>query len=116
MTEYELEIQNLERRHSEHSLIESRRELESLRRQSLEANQWADQAQRERIHLCSSHQECHARSRQEIEVLRRRCFQEENGVTRQKLNENSMQHDQESRTVSLVRDQVRKITRTIGVY
>ena len=48
---YDLEIQNLERSNSECALIESRRELESQRRQLLEANQWADQAQRERIHL-----------------------------------------------------------------
>ena len=65
-------------------LIESQRVLESQRRQLLEANQWADQAQRERIHLCSElemknrlHQECYARSCQEIEELNRRCFEEE---------------------------------------
>ena len=53
LTEYDLEIQNLERRNSEYALIESRRELESQRRQLLEANQSADQAQRETKHLCS---------------------------------------------------------------
>ena len=97
LTEYDLEIQNLERRNSENVLIESRRELESQRRQLLESNQWADQAQREKIHLCSElemksrlHQECYARSCQEIEELRRRCYQEENEVTRQKLNEYSV--------------------------
>ena len=116
LTEYDLEIQNLERRNSEYALIESRRELESQRRQLLEANQWADQAQRERIHLCSElelknrlHQACYARSCQEIEELKRRCYKEENGETRQKLNEYSMQQDQESRTVSLLRDQIRKL-------
>ena len=81
MTEYDLETQNLERRNSEYALIKSRRELESQRQQLLEANQWADQAQRERIHLCSElemknrlHQECYAISCQEIEELRSRCF------------------------------------------
>ena len=48
-----MEIHNLKRRNSEYELIESQRELESQRLQLLEANQWADQAQRERIHLCS---------------------------------------------------------------
>ena len=48
-----MEIQNLERRNSEYALIESRRELVSLLRQLLKANQWAGQARRERIHLCS---------------------------------------------------------------
>ena len=67
------------------------------------------------IHLCSElemknrlDQECYAWSCQEIEELGRGSFPEENGVTRQKLNEYSVKHDQESRTVSLLRDQLRK--------
>ena len=40
LTEYDMEIQNSERRNSEYALIESRRELESQRRQLLEANHW----------------------------------------------------------------------------
>ena len=55
------------------------------------------------------HQECYERSCQEIEELRRRCYREENEVTRQRLNEYSVQQDQESRTVSLLRDQVQKL-------
>ena len=39
LNEYEMEIQNSERRNSEYALIESQRELESQRRQLLEANQ-----------------------------------------------------------------------------
>ena len=80
-TEHNMEIQNLERRNSEYSFIESQRELESQGRQLLEANQWADQAQRQRIHLCSElemknrlHPECYTRSCQEIEALKRRCY------------------------------------------
>ena len=72
-TEYYMEIQNLERRNSEYALIESQRELEPQRLQLLKANQWADQAQRERIHLCGEldmnnclHQESYARSCREI--------------------------------------------------
>ena len=110
-TEYDVEIENLERRNSVHASIESRRELESRRRHFLEANQWADQAQRERIHLSSEletknrlHQECYARSCQEIEDLKRRCCKEAKWS-----NSYSMQHDQESRTVSLLRDQIRKL-------
>ena len=110
-----MEIQNLERRNSEYALIESQRELE---RQSLEATQWAAQAQRERIHLLSElemknrlHQECYARSCQEIEESKKRCLKKkkENGVTKKELNEYSMQQDQELRTVSLLRDHVRKL-------
>ena len=115
-TEYNMEIQNLERRNSECALIESQRELQSQRLQLLEANQWADQAQRERIHLCSElemknrlHQECYARSCQEIEELKRRCDQEENAVRQRKLEEFDVQQDQESRTASVLRDQFRKL-------
>ena len=92
MTEYDLGIQNKEGRNSEYALIESRREVECQRRQVLEANQWADQAQRERTHLCSDlemknrlYQECDARSCQEIAELKRRCYEDENEVTHQKL-------------------------------
>ena len=83
-TEYNMEIQNLERRNSEYALFESQRGLESQRLQLLEANQWTDQAQQERTLLCSElkmksslHQECYARSCQEFKELRRRCYQED---------------------------------------
>ena len=55
------------------------------------------------------HQECYTRSCRETEELKRRCNKEEDGVTQQKLNNYSMQHDQESRTVSLLRDQIQKL-------
>ena len=78
-------------------------------------SEYADQAQRERRHLCSAlemknrlHQECSARSCRELEEKKRRCYKEENGVTQQQFSEHSVQHDQESRTVSLLRDQIRK--------
>ena len=67
-----------------------------------EVNQWTDQVQRERIQLCSELemkncliQESYVRSCQEIEEFRRRCNKEVNGVTRQKMNEHSIRHDQE---------------------
>ena len=106
---HNMEIQNLKRRNSEHALFESQRELEPQRWQLLEANQWAHQAQRERIHLCSElkmknrlHQESYARSCQKIEELKRSCYQEEHTEKQQRLEESSVQHDQESRTVSLL--------------
>ena len=52
-TEYNMEIQNSERRIPAYALLESQRELGSLGQQFLMANHWADQAQREGIHLCS---------------------------------------------------------------
>ena len=105
LTGYDLEIRNLERRNSESQWL-----------QLSEANQRADQAQRERIHLCSElemknrlHQDCCTIGCQEFEELRRRCSKEENGASRQRLNKYSLQQDQESRTVSLLRYQIRKL-------
>ena len=79
-----MEIQNLERRNSKYALFESQRELQSQTLQLLEDIQWTDQALRERTHLCSElmmknclHQDCYARSCQEFEELKRRCYQEE---------------------------------------
>ena len=84
LKEYKIEIQNSEPRNSEHAMFESQRELESHRRQLLKGNQWADQAQRERIHLCGEsemkdhlHQESYARSCREIEELKTRIYHEE---------------------------------------
>ena len=74
LTQYDMEIQILERRNSEYALFESQRELESQRQQLLEASEWAEQAQREKIHLCSRY----TRSCREIEELKKTLFQEEN--------------------------------------
>ena len=110
-TEYNMEIQNSERRNSEYALFESQRELESQRQPLLMANHWADQAQRERIHLCSElemrshlHQEGYARSYQEIDELKRRCCQEENAARQQKSEELNAQQNQDS-----LGDQVRRL-------
>ena len=77
---------------------------------------WADQAQRERIHLCSRlemkslfHQESNARSCRQTEELKRRCYQEENTEKQRRLEEFLAQQNKESRTVSLLRDQVRRL-------
>ena len=66
------------------------------------ANQWADQAQRESVHLCSKleiknrlHRPCYARRSQEIEELKRRCYQEENAA-KQKLEDFNAQQNQDS--------------------
>ena len=86
LTEYNMEIQNLERRNSEYELLESQRELESQRLQLLEDIQWTHQVQRERTYLC-----CYARNFQQFKELNRRCYQEENT---EKLAELPTQHDQ----------------------
>ena len=112
-TENDMEIKNSEGRNSEHALHESQRDLESQRRQLQQASQWADHSHRERISLCPElerknrlHQESYARSCQEIEEWKRRCYKEENEVIQQTFDEYSTQHGREWRTVSLLRDQV----------
>ena len=49
------------------------------------------------------------RSCRETEELKRRCLQEANTEKRRTFEECSTQHDRESRTVSLLRDQIRKL-------
>ena len=121
--EHNMEIQNLKRRNAEHALFESQRELEPQRWQILEANQLADQAQRETIHLCSElkmknrlHQESYARSCQKFEELKRSCYQED-------ILKNNK--DWKNLLCSMIRNHVRwvywakpstKITRTIGIF
>ena len=77
LTEYQMEIQTLERRNSEYELFESK--------------------MKNRLH-----QECYARSCQQLEELRKRFFQEEFfSKKKRRLEEFPTQHDQESRTVTL---------------
>ena len=82
--EADMEIRNWEQRKSDMALHETDQELESQRLELYQANQWADQAQREKMNLCG---EMEMRSRlnshcQEIEELRRICC-EETGRARQ---------------------------------
>ena len=59
------------------------------------------------------HQECYARSCPEIEEMRRRCYQEETTEKQQRPEEFLTQHDQESSTLSLLRDQVRRLQKLL---
>ena len=49
--EAEMNIRNWEQRNSDVAVYETNRELESQRLEPYQANQWADQAQREKINL-----------------------------------------------------------------
>ena len=107
----------------DYALIESGRELESQRRQWPEVNQWTDQAQRERYTYVVnwSWRTVFTRNAMQdvakkFEESRRPLYVEQNGVTRQTLNEYSVQQDQESRTVSFFRGSSKVISWTIGIY
>ena len=90
-----MEIQNLERRNSEFALTESQRELESQRQQLLEANQYADQIQRERIDVCSR------LGMQDRRIKKTLLSRGNTEKKKRRLEEFLTQHNQESRTVSL---------------
>ena len=110
LNECNMEIQNLERRNSEHAFVKSQRELESQRQQFIGSQ--SDQARREREHICvadwgwrtifikNAMQEVFKK----LKNFKRRCYQEENTEKQRRLEEFPMQHDQESRTVSLFFD------------
>ena len=92
------------------------RAFESQRLQLLEDIHWTCHVQRERIHLCSEmkmktrlHQESYARSCQNFEELKRSFNEAENTEKQQRLWEFPVQHDQESRTMSLLGNQVRRL-------
>ena len=80
---------------------ETHRELESQRLEQHQANQWADQAQREKIKLCGElemrnglRHECQTRTSQEIEELRRISHEKSNQV--RKLKKSPRQEREES--------------------
>ena len=110
-TEYDMEIQNLERRNSEYALFDSQRELEPQRLQLLEEIHWTE-IMEFWTHFCSElkmknhpRQKCHARSCREFDELRRCCYQEEILKKTTEDWKNPTQHDQESRTVSPLKTQ-----------
>ena len=78
-----MEIRNWEKRNSDIALYETHQEFESHRLQLHQANQWADQAPREKINLCGDlemrnrlFRKNRAKDCQEIEELRRLCCEE----------------------------------------
>ena len=72
----EMDTRNWEQRNDDIALCETNWELESQRLELYQANQWADQAQREKMNLCEElemrnrlFQECRARNCQEVKDL-----------------------------------------------
>ena len=101
------EKQNLQNRKFGNALYETARELEAQRLELYQANQWADQARREKINLCGAlemrnrcFQESRARTRQAIEELRRICCEETQRARRLRIDELSMQQERNPTTVS----------------
>ena len=77
------------------------------KKELLQVSQWADQAQRERISLCGelemrnrNHYENQVRTNQDIEDLRRMCYEEANQVRRLQVEELSPRQEKDPKTVS----------------
>ena len=89
------------------------RELETQRLELHQANQWADQAQREKTNLCGESdmrdilfRETRARNCQEIEELRRICCKETDRARRVRIDELSLQQERNPTAVSQLVTQI----------
>ena len=98
-TEHDLEIQTFERGNSKYALFESQREPQSQGQQLLEAKQ-SKLSVREFTCVVNWRWRTVILRNATHEVTKKLKNEEENEATVQKLNEFSIQHDQESRAVS----------------
>ena len=86
---------------------ETHRELESQRLKLHQANKWADQALREKINLFGElqirnriYQQKHTRTCQEIEELRRICYEETDRARQARIDNLSVLQERSPTTVS----------------
>ena len=98
--ETEVDICIWKQRNSDLALYDTNRELETQRLELHQANQWADQAQREKINLSGESdmrdilfRETRARNCQEIEELRRICCEETDRARQLRIDELSLQQE-----------------------
>ena len=99
------------------------RELEYQRLELHQANQWAEQAQREKICVCGElemrnrlHQESQTRTCQEIAELRRICCEETNQVRHLKIGELSMQQERNPTTVNQPLTQIQGLQNQVNSF
>ena len=102
-----MKIRNWEKRNSDIALYETHQELESQRLQLQQANQWAEQAQREKISLYGEleiwnrlFRENQAKACQEIEELRRICHPETDRGRQARIDELDMHQKRGPATMS----------------
>ena len=100
---------NIGKRNSDVALCEIHLEFESQRLQLQQANQWADQAQGDKISLCGElemrnrlFRENQAKDCQEIEELRRICCEETDRAKQARIDELSMHQEVNFTTESIV--------------
>ena len=105
--EADVEVKHWEKRNSDIAPHEINLEFESQRLQLQHANQWADQAQRDKMSLHGElemrsglFREHHANDCQEIEELMRTCCEEADRARQARIDELSVHHERNPMTVS----------------
>ena len=116
-----MEVKHWEKRNSDIALHETNQEFESQRLQLQQANQWADQAQRDKISLCGElemrnrlFRENQAKDCQEIEELRRICCEETDRARQAKIDELSMHQERNPTTVSQLLTQIQDLQNKVN--
>ena len=119
--EADVEVKHSEKRNSDIALYKVNLEFESQRLQLQQANQWADQAQRDKMSL---HGELEMRSRlfrehqandcQEIEELMRTCCEEADRARQARIDELSVHHERNPMTVSQLLTQIHDLHNKIN--
>ena len=114
---------NWEQRNADIAPYETNRQLESQRLELYQANQWADQAQREQICLFEEldigmgnriFQEDHAKDCQEIEELRRICCEEAEQARQIRIDELSLQQERNPSNVSQLLTQIQDLQEKVN--
>ena len=103
------------------ALYEINQEFESQRLQLQQANQWADQAQREKISLCGEFKMRNrlfranqAKDCQEIEELRRFSWEETNKARQARIDELSMRQQRNPETVNQLLTQIQELQNKVN--
>ena len=117
----DVEVKHWEKRNSDIAIYEINQEFESQRSQPQQANQWADQAQREKISLCREvekknrlFRENRAKNCQQIEKLRRICCEETNRARQARIDELSMHQERNPTTVSQLLTQIQDLQNKVN--
>ena len=119
--EAEMDTRNWERRNADIALYETDRELESQRLELYQANQCADQAQREKSNKSGEletrnrfFQEGRAKKCQEIEDTRRICCEGTGSARQLRIDELSLQQERNSSTVSQLLTQIQDLQNKVN--
>ena len=119
--EADVEVKHWEKRNSDIALHEINQEFESQRLQLQQANHWDDQAQGEKISLCGElevrnrlFRENRAKDCQDIEELRRICFEETDRARQARIDELSMHQERNPATVSQLLTQILELQNKVN--